>query len=1043
MRLLVVGIVLLTTIVTAGIAISLQYYFSRNFAIDSALYNYQVTAQHTSEFIEDIERRSTQVSQLLAKYPDLRTPDRAQGKIAALFSEAMRFNPIYYSIYLGFPNGDFYEVINLENSPQVREYLNALPADRWVVNKVFMRDGKRIRQMDYYDQNLAFRTSQQEPSNYDVRLRPWFKNAEVHTVNKTPPYMFRYPQVPGQTYSIKLSESGTVLGMDITLQALSNYLRQQPLSKGGEIYLYKASGEIVASNRLQGGQDALANVTPLPLSDTQRAYINSLGSLKISNELDWAPIDFSVAGKPQGYSVDLLKLAAAKLGLQIDFMNGLSWPEIIQRFDEGELDIVHPIADNPVNRAKGYMSDPIINLPLGMAFKAGTPKSGSLSDMQGKVVAIPKGWSSIQSIRSAYPAITILEVSSPRAALEAVRDGKAYATLDSSAVLHHIAHHYFIQGLEFTDAVDPGTADIQTTFCFLLRTRLAPLGPLLEMAIDSIDPLQKDYLHNKWLSAKDHSEETILAVPYQPLVQVANDPTQQDKALNIQVKGENYLAYVKRLDPEDQSSDYFAVVVPASGLLAASLQRVGTSILITGALLLLLIPAAWLFAEPVVSPIRRLFQENTKIKNRQFDAVSYRASPILEIDELNRSIIDMSSAIQRHEVQQRELMDAFIQLIATAIDEKSPYTGGHCARVPELSLMLAEQAAASQKPALQGFSFESEDQLREFRIAAWLHDCGKITVPEHIVDKGSKLETIYNRIHEIRMRFEVLWRDAELDYWEALHHHPEQAETLTKQLKTRQQTLQEDFTFVANTNVGGEFLSAEDQARLHTLSNITWQRHFDDRLGLSPVEELRVQQPAKPLPAEEPLLADKPEHLIPRFKPIDYTEKYGIHMDIPDYLYNLGELHNLSISRGTLTQEDRFKINEHMISTIRMLENLPFPPELANVPRYASTHHETLKGDGYPRKLSADHLKIPDRIIAIADVFEALTAADRPYKKAKTIKESLDIMHKMVLNNHLDYDIFELFLETRTYLRYAEKFLGSQQIEDVDISIYIRPTQVA
>jgi HD-GYP domain-containing protein (c-di-GMP phosphodiesterase class II) len=187
----------------------------------------------------------------------------------------------------------------------------------------------------------------------------------------------------------------------------------------------------------------------------------------------------------------------------------------------------------------------------------------------------------------------------------------------------------------------------------------------------------------------------------------------------------------------------------------------------------------------------------------------------------------------------------------------------------------------------------------------------------------------------------------------------------------------------------------------------------------------------------EHLLSNKPEHIVERVQAAIYPPEFGISMDIPEHLYNLGELYNLSVSRGTLTDEDRFKINEHMISTIKMLTSLPFPEELKNVPRYASTHHETMRGSGYPRRLTGEKLSIPERILAIADIFEALTAADRPYKKAKPVSAAMDIMYKMVLDDHIDRDCFELFVRDKVYLRYAREFLPASQLDDVDINHYL------
>ena len=161
---------------------------------------------------------------------------------------------------------------------------------------------------------------------------------------------------------------------------------------------------------------------------------------------------------------------------------------------------------------------------------------------------------------------------------------------------------------------------------------------------------------------------------------------------------------------------------------------------------------------------------------------------------------------------------------------------------------------------------------------------------------------------------------------------------------------------------------------------------------------------------------------------------------MPEHLYNLGELHNLRISRGTLTAEERFKINEHIIQTIVMLEQLPLPPDLRRVPEYAGTHHETLTGTGYPRRLREEELSVPARIMAIADIFEALTASDRPYKKTKTLSESIRILSFFKKDRHIDPLLFDLFLTSGVYLDYARKYLLPDQIDTVDVPSYLGPS---
>ena len=401
-------------------------------------------------------------------------------------------------------------------------------------------------------------------------------------------------------------------------------------------------------------------------------------------------------------------------------------------------------------------------------------------------------------------------------------------------------------------------------------------------------------------------------------------------------------------------------------------------------------------------------------------------------------MVTMTEAVKEYEEAQRALLDAVIKLIAQAIDDKSPYTASHCARVPELAMMLARRASASDVPPFASFQLRTEDEWREFRIAAWLHDCGKITTPEHIVDKGSKLEAIYNRLHEIRTRFEVLWRDADIDYLTASQKTPEREPALRAERDRLREQLRDDFNFVAECNVGGESLSGETVARLREIARRQWTRHFSNRVGLSPVEQMRVPDTPETLPVVEPILADRPEHRVPHQRSHQLPEALGIQMPVPEWQQDLGELHNLCIPRGTLTEEDRFRIQEHMISTVKMLEGLPFPPELSRVPRYATTHHETLRGDGYPRALPAEALSIPERLLAIADVFEALTAADRPYKQALSLSEAVAILYDMVESRHLDRDGFELFLREGVYLDYARRFLRPEQIDEVPVARYLR-----
>ncbi len=387
---------------------------------------------------------------------------------------------------------------------------------------------------------------------------------------------------------------------------------------------------------------------------------------------------------------------------------------------------------------------------------------------------------------------------------------------------------------------------------------------------------------------------------------------------------------------------------------------------------------------------------------------------------------------------QEAFLDAFIKLLVGAIDAKSPYTGGHCQRVPELTKMLARAACGSKEAPFNAYKLSDED-WEALHIASWLHDCGKVTTPEYVVDKATKLEAIYDRIHEIRMRFELLKRDAQNHYWGKLTSGGDKA-MLDKKLQSELDRLDDDFAFIAECNEGGEFMAPERIERLRSIAATTWTRTLDDRIGISWEEKQRKQRtPPQALPVTEKLIDDKVEHIIERAAAdrMPKDNPWGFKLDVPEHKYNRGELYNLEVSRDTLSAEERYTINDHMVQTIIMLEKLPYPKHLRQVPAIAGGHHETMDGKGYPKRLTSDDLSLTARMMAIADIFEALTASDRPYKKAKTLSESIRILSFMRNDKHIDPDLFRLFLTSGVWRHYGEQFLSPEQIDEVNIEQYL------
>ncbi len=455
--------------------------------------------------------------------------------------------------------------------------------------------------------------------------------------------------------------------------------------------------------------------------------------------------------------------------------------------------------------------------------------------------------------------------------------------------------------------------------------------------------------------------------------------------------------------------------------------------------------------DALASPLIRVI--GLPLHNRQGEGTGclcllFVAKEDMEEAELGREHIAFVEAIsgftavsmETHQLlkMQKAMLESFIKLIAGAIDAKSPYTGAHCQRVPHLTKMLARAACESQAAPFKDFDL-TEEEWEALHIAGWLHDCGKVTTPEYVVDKSTKLETIYDRIHEVRMRFEVLKRDAEVRCWQAVADGGDR-DVLRQQLESEWRQLDEDFTFVAECNEGGEFMSPERIERLREIAKWTWMRTIDDRIGISWEEKKRKERTqATELPVEEKVLAKKEEHIIQRGKAdhMAADNPWGFRMQEPHDMYNRDEIYNLSVERGTLTAEERYKINDHIVQTIIMLEKLPYPKHLRNVPTIAGGHHEKMDGTGYPRCLNRDDMPLTARMMAIADIFEALTAADRPYKKGKTLSEAVRIMSFMKKDNHIDPELFDLFLTSGVYMQYAKHFLKQEQMDEVDVEQYL------
>lgn len=917
------------------------------------------------------------------------------------------------SLYVGFAEGRFLQVIAVRGNPEILSRFSAPEKSAFIVRTISPdAGGDRMERYSFLDsEEKVIRQEKNLHANFNPAGRPWFLKAMASgTAVYTKPYIFDLTQVPGITCSEKLHAASGVFGADITLERFRISLQRQKISPNSLLFLFDSAGRLIAH------PDFSAVMTGTETDSIEGADNIHFMSIAASGDPKLMAIA-AAADSPGTLLFDKTKLINIH---GAPYLVRLSRMKAALRFDQ-ILGSVAPLSDF----------------------------TGHIKQMQYRTTFYACGFLGLL-----LPFIYVMSRRISRSMMLLEKESQKIQKFDFSesepfdSIIKEIHSHIMAFGIMKT------TIHARTEALIATQKKLEKLvqSGIALTAENNMDKLLKRIFDAaRELSNADGgalylrgSDEMLRFETMQTISGASPESGTIDKdAASVNA--------IPIYDPETGQENHGCVeshvaltgkAVVVKGIEASNchfkLSEAGKLAVATEI-------SSSIFLTVPLKP-----RESKTIGVMQiYNARNPENGEIMDFDNESIGFVEAlaaQAAVALHNKklldEQRQLFDAFVQLLAGAIDAKSPYTGGHCARVPELAIMLAQ--AADDDGSFADFRMASDDQRREFQVAAWLHDCGKITTPEYVVDKATKLETLYNRIHEIRMRFELLLRDARIDYYQQLLAGEKDEKSLALDFDRAWRQIQEDFAFVAECNVGGEFMSDDKIERLRQIASIKWVRHLSDRIGISREESDRMAgAPEQSLPVEECLLADKPEHIVPRLRPDPFDgNRFGFRMQMPKDLYNLGEFYNLSIRKGTLTAEERFKINEHIIQTIIMLKRLPFPAYLQNVAEFAGAHHETMDGRGYPRGLKQEDMSVPARILAIADIFEALTASDRPYKKPKTLNESLRIMSFMRNDRHIDAALFDLFLKSGVYLQYAETFLDAGQIDPVDIDAYLTPDTV-
>ncbi len=925
-RMTVLSAFIVFAIFIATAAISVQLYFSERLAEEAAVLQFKEFGEKVTERAEHLYGVGATIAKMLAVSEGITVPIDLDSPhpIVPTMAETLTINPQVYSMFVALPNDEYIQLTNLGLSEEVRTLWQAAPEDQWLEMRIVVTKDGRMMVKRYLSDQLETRMQVNELTDYRPTTRFWYQSAQLGTVSKTTPYRFRFTGNAGVSMTTK-SQQGPVVGVGISLAEMVQNLKHDKNAQSLHAFVFDQNGQLIGKTDNLDSQKRWAH-SSIYLTEPERQFLANSGPLLVANELDFPPLDFTVAGNPRGYFPELIEQLASVLGMEIEFVNGSSFSSLYQSYMSGELDLLQPMSKNPQRQNIGLFSKKVFDSKMVGVTRIDNPNNiRNLDQLHAMKVVGVRDYATAQYLQTHYPSVELTLVESSVDAMRMVESGEAEIFIGLDAVVQYLKTYYFMDKLKISEPIESLTESKDFDMYLMVRKEKPYLQSSLDKALASMDPQFIEHLSDKWLSPKSVKQTELNQLDLsmgqlgEHFLHNVSQLTQISHSISsIDLDGVEQYAFSMPIKVQllggDDVAEYVGVVMAKDEVLSPYLDKVKVTVLLSLASFFLLTPLALVLIRLLTRPMAQLSEQLDQMQRGELAQSVQVSSHIVELDRLYQGVKRTLDSLFDAQRNQAHLFDSLNRQLHLLAKQNDPHGRFGNELYWQFAQALWEKVSQSNDEFLKNQNLRS-NQLYCVQVCFDLVQHVRLYAPATTMQKRTKLDVVDDRIHSIRLRFEILWREAEVTYWQSLAREPNNKSILRQQLEQKISALKEDYLFVCKCNLGMIPLDPVNRERLNSIAGQKWVSKLNPIMGTHKSGELISQEKYTYSPGVNSLIS------------ADYEQNART-----DHLFAADELHSLLTQEPLYSESERKLLDYQFQQGVEAMQGLTFTDTLKGVP---------------------------------------------------------------------------------------------------------------